>query len=83
MKRTLGLSDQQAQKMSAVFATLKAGEGGPGITHCSNASDQLQTRLRAFEPVLTPEQLKNYRQIKPDDIEQHEDSAKLVTALRS
>ncbi len=82
LRGPLGLTEEQAQQMSAVFATLKPGEGGPGITEYSNAREQLETRLRAFEPVLNAEQLQKYRQLKLEDIEQHEDIPKLVKALR-
>jgi RNA polymerase sigma factor (sigma-70 family) len=82
LKGPLGLTDNQAQQLSDAFATLKRGEGGPGITEFSNARDQLETRLRTFESILNAEQLQKYRQLKLADIEQHEDIPKLVKALR-
>ena len=82
MKRALGLSDQQAEQLASIFATLKRGEGGPGITYYSNAREQLDTRLRAFEAALTPDQLEKYRQMKLEDIENHDAIRKIVTALK-
>ena len=82
LKGPLQLSEEQAQQMAAIFATLKPGEGGPGITEYSNARDQLETRLRAFEAVLTAPQLQKYRRFKLEDIERHEDIPKLVKALQ-
>jgi RNA polymerase sigma factor (sigma-70 family) len=82
LKGPLGLTAEQAQQMSDVFTTLKPGEGGPGITEYSNSREQLEARLLAFEPILNPQQLQQYRQLKLDDIQQHEDIPKLVKALR-
>ncbi len=82
MKQALGLSDQQAEGLAAAFSTLARGEGGPGITYYSNARDQLELRVRAFESVLTPDQLQKYRQLKLEDIEQREAIRKIVTALK-
>ena len=82
MKQALGLSNEQAERLAAAFSTLARGEGGPGITYYSNARDQLEMRVRAFESVLTADQLQKYRQMKLEDIEQREAIRKLVTALK-
>src|SRR6185295_13343142 len=82
MKRELKLSDEQAKQMFSIFAGLKRGSGGPGMTEYSNAREQLEIRLRAFETVLTPEQLHNYRRLKMEDIEQQEQIPKIIKALQ-
>ena len=82
MKRELKLSDEQAEQMSSIFANLKPGFGGPGITEYSNAREQLEIRLRAFESVLTPDQLQTYRRLKVEDIEQHQQIPRIIKALK-
>jgi RNA polymerase sigma factor (sigma-70 family) len=82
MQRELKLSDEQAEQMSSIFANLKPGSGGPGITEYSNAREQLEIRLRAFASALTPEQLQNYRRLKMEDIEQHEQIPRIIKALK-
>jgi hypothetical protein len=82
MQRELKLSDEQAEQMSSIFANLKPGSGGPGITEYSNAREQLEIRLRAFASALTPEQLQDYRRLKMEDIEQHEQIPRIIKALK-
>ena len=64
--------------MFSILCTLKPGEGGPGITEYSNPKEQLEIRLRALEPVLTPKQLEDYRQIKLKQIDEKLEMSNLI-----
>jgi RNA polymerase sigma factor (sigma-70 family) len=81
MRRELNLSEEQTERIATILLSLKPGEGGPGITYYSNAREQLEIRLRAFESVLNPDQLRKYRQMKMEDIEQHIQIPKIFKAL--
>ena len=70
MTKSLGLTPDQAGQLTTILAGLQPGEGGPGFTSYTNAPQQLETRLNAFAPVLTPDQLATYRQLKVTDMEQ-------------
>jgi RNA polymerase sigma factor (sigma-70 family) len=82
MKRRLNLTAEQADQASAILSSLKRGEGGAGITYYANVRDQLEMRLRAFEPILTPEQLQEYRKMKTEGIEEKAQFAEIVMALK-
>jgi hypothetical protein len=82
MKRGLKLSTEQAEQVSVILSDLKRGEGGQGITYYPNPRDQLEMRLRAFEPVLTPQQLQEYRRMKMEGIEEKAQLAEIVMALK-
>jgi RNA polymerase sigma factor (sigma-70 family) len=70
MTKSLNLTPDQAAQVLTAFASLKPGNGGPGFTAYANAPQQLETRLNAFAPILTPDQLAAYRQQKLADMEQ-------------
>jgi len=82
MKRGLNLTAEQAEQVSAILTSLKPGEGGEGITYYPNAREQLETRLRAFEPVLTPQQLQDYRRMKMEGIDEKAQLAEIMMALK-
>ena len=82
MKSRLKLTPDQLQQFSSVLYNLKPGEGGENIPRFSNAQEQLETRMRALEGVLSPEQAQVYRQKILDDIEEHNEIAQITRALK-
>jgi RNA polymerase sigma factor (sigma-70 family) len=81
MKRELNLSPEQTDRAASILAELPAGQGGPGNALDADAKDQLETRLRALDPVLTPEQLQAYREATLREIELSAQAASIFKHL--
>ncbi|MDB6028896.1 MAG: hypothetical protein JWM68_5119 [Verrucomicrobiales bacterium] len=81
MKRELHLSPEQVKATTRILSGLPPGRGGPGNAADTNAKEQLELRLQALKPVLTPAQLQTYRQNKLQDLEQAEMAFKLFRSV--
>jgi hypothetical protein len=81
MQTELNLSDDQAHAVSSVLAGLPPTQGGLGNATAPNAKEQLDLRLQALAPLLTPEQLEAYKQSKLAEIQQAASSLQMFKSF--
>ena len=80
LKKHCGLTSEQTKAAAKIIAGLPSGEGGPGGlavgSGSTDAEAQLNARIQALAPVLSPEQLQKYREARMEEIKLYQASLK-------